>query len=281
MNFEAIDLNRLRQELVRLEDTIIFALIERAQFARNSDIYVASDKLPFENYCGSFSTTFCTRSSVPTVRRYTSPDEYPFTAPLPAPILPPMDFPKILMPNDINLNEQLKAIYINDIVPMICRDGDDGNYGSSATKDVEALQILSRRIHIGKFVAEAKFNDPKEHDEYVRLIKAKDRDGIMALLTNKAVEDKLLRRLKRKALVYGQEIEDEEPSTTINGKPANGHAAADNHAVALNPPHLRIPLDVVSNMYERFVIPLTKEVEVEYLLRRLDVPDFKPLASFK
>jgi hypothetical protein len=27
---------------------------------------------------------------------------------------------------------------------------DDGNYGSSATRDVEVLQALSRRIHFGK-----------------------------------------------------------------------------------------------------------------------------------
>jgi hypothetical protein len=27
---------------------------------------------------------------------------------------------------------------------------DDGNYGSAATRDVEVLQALSRRIHFGK-----------------------------------------------------------------------------------------------------------------------------------
>jgi hypothetical protein len=39
----------------------------------------------------------------------------------------------------------------------IAAPGDDGNYGSAATLDVLALQALSKRIHYGKFVAEAKF----------------------------------------------------------------------------------------------------------------------------
>lgn len=39
----------------------------------------------------------------------------------------------------------------------IAAPGDDGNYGSAATIDVLCLQALSKRIHYGKFVAEAKF----------------------------------------------------------------------------------------------------------------------------
>lgn len=53
--------------------------------------------------------------------------------------------------------------YVNAIVPAITlvapgsprRNGakesaDDGNYGSAATRDVEVLQALSRRIHFGE-----------------------------------------------------------------------------------------------------------------------------------
>ncbi|KAI8908776.1 chorismate mutase [Powellomyces hirtus] len=249
-----LSLDTIRRELVRLEDSIIFALIERAQFAQNSNVY---SKEYFQGngtgFEGSFLEYFlheieCVHAKV---RRYTSPDEYPFTQNLPSPILPALQFPPLLVSNSINVNPQLMDIYLHNIVPIICQKGDDSNYGSAATKDVDALQCLSRRIHYGKFVAEAKFNDPKEHDLYVSLIKAQDRDGIMELLTNRAVEERLLLRLRRKALVYGQEIE------------------ADDKAPASSS-HLRIELDVVANMYEKFVIPLTKEVEVEYLLRRLD-----------
>ena len=41
-------------------------------------------------------------------------------------------------------------IYTKSIVPEICQDRDDSNYGSSATRDIECLQALSRRIHYGK-----------------------------------------------------------------------------------------------------------------------------------
>jgi chorismate mutase len=54
--------------------------------------------------------------------------------------------------------------YIEEIVPKITEgvkikpttgeqkveERDDGNYGSSATRDVEVLQALSRRIHFGE-----------------------------------------------------------------------------------------------------------------------------------
>lgn len=43
------------------------------------------------------------------------------------------------------------------LLAAIAAPGDDGNYGSAATLDLLALQALSKRIHYGKFVAEAKF----------------------------------------------------------------------------------------------------------------------------
>ena len=48
------------------------------------------------------------------------------------------------------------------------------------------LQALSKRVHYGKFVAEAKFLEQRE--EYTKLIKRRDSDAIMDLLTNAAVE---------------------------------------------------------------------------------------------
>lgn len=47
--------------------------------------------------------------------------------------------------------------YISEIVPLICDPGDDEQHGSSAVCDVHVLQALSRRVHLGKFVAESKF----------------------------------------------------------------------------------------------------------------------------
>lgn len=76
----------------------------------------------------------------------------------------------------------------------------------------------------------------------------------MALLTNLAVEKKLLRRLKKKAMLYGQEIDDSEE----NEYGDNGTYAAQT---------LKIAPVIVANIYEQFVIPLTKQVEVEYLIQ--------------
>lgn len=38
-----------------------------------------------------------------------------------------------LQPNEINFNRQLQTMYTREIVPIICKDGDDGQYGSSAS----------------------------------------------------------------------------------------------------------------------------------------------------
>ena len=48
------------------------------------------------------------------------------------------------------------------------------------------LQLLSKRIHSGKFVAEAKFRG--EREKYSRLIAAQDAQGIMDALTKRDVE---------------------------------------------------------------------------------------------
>ncbi|KAI9336626.1 chorismate mutase [Zopfochytrium polystomum] len=258
---EPLTLARIRDELVKMEDAVIFALIERATFAQNLAIYDpkrADPSLQFGNgFDGSFLDYLLLEmeSIHAKVRRYTSPEEYPFSSPpheLPAPILPPLDYPRLLYPNTLNFNSTIKQMYLDNIVPSICKPGDDKNYGSAATHDVDALQVLSRRIHFGKFVAEAKFQDPKTRTEYVRLIQARDAAGIDALLTNKQVEARLLRRVRKKALVYGQEVGDDD---------ATGH--------------LRVPVEVVADLYEKHIIPLTKQVEVDYLLGRLDEPHAK------
>ena len=51
-------------------------------------------------------------------------------------------------------------------------------------------QALSKRIHYGKFVAEAKFRAKPQ--EYAALIRQKDTDALMALLTDEAQEAKVL-----------------------------------------------------------------------------------------
>lgn len=185
------------------------------------------------------------------VRRYQSPDEYPFfPEDLHEPILQPLEYPKILHPNDVNVNAKLKASYIRHILPSACtqfgreeRGEALENFGSAATCDVSCLQALSRRVHFGKFVAESKFR--KETERFVAMIKAGDRRGIDAAITDAVVEKKVLERLRLKAKTYGTD-----PSIGSDGP-------------------VKINVDAVVAMYKDHVIPLTKEVEVEYLMQRL------------
>ena len=187
------------------------------------------------------------------IRRYQSPDEYPFfPSDIKTPILKPLHYPKILHKNDVNVNERIKEYYIQEFLPKACLQtgrGDRGeaeeNYGSAATCDIACLQAISRRVHFGKFVAESKFR--KEEERFTKLIKEEDREGIEAAITNAAVEKKVLERLKLKATTYGTD-----PSI------APGEGAP------------KINVEAVVGMYKDFVIPLTKVVEVEYLLQRLE-----------
>jgi chorismate mutase len=187
------------------------------------------------------------------IRRYESPDEYPFFPDaLQHPILRPLNYPKVLHPNNVNVNDKIKTFYVEKFLPAVCPDfgrEDRGesqeNYGSSATCDIACLQALSRRIHFGKFVAESKFQS--EREKYTQLIKDEDREGIAESITNATVEKKVLERLRLKALTYGKD-----PSI------GDGVDAA------------KINVDAVVSMYKDFVIPLTKEVEVAYLMQRLE-----------
>ncbi|KAJ1729312.1 chorismate mutase aro7 [Coemansia biformis] len=271
----APSLGELRDTLVRLEDTIIFALIERSQFKQNRDIYEAGKMSFKDGYRGSFVSWFlkeveCVHARV---RRYQSPDEYPFTDNLPDPVLPPLDYPPVLVdPRRININDEIFDVYVNTVVPGIATEGDDSNYGSSATRDIECLQALSRRIHYGKFVAESKFQDPQTHDEYVKHIKERNRDKLMELLTNTRVEELLLKRLKAKAIIYGQDLS--AASAGANGSTNGSGMLLDDAAAAAaagsERVKTRVDFDLVVSLYRDYVIPLTKEVEVEYLLHRLD-----------
>lgn len=237
-----LQLEHIRGVLVRLEETIIFGLIERAQLRLNPIIYVKNglgEALGGESLVG-FLLHECERSHAK-VRRYTSPDEHPFYNDLPAPILPPLKYDNPLHPNTVNINPRIRAAYEQEIVPLICKPGDDHQYGSSAVNDVALLQALSKRIHYGKFVAESKYRQaPHVFDPQ---IKAGDEKALWEAITVREVEEQLFDRVRRKATRYGEEL-----------------IAAGETTVA--------PETVVL-IYQKWIVPLSKQVEVLYLLQRL------------
>ncbi|KAI5804141.1 chorismate mutase [Peziza echinospora] len=276
---DALDLSKIRYQLIRLEDTIIFHIIERVQFPYNSRIYLpptTAGGLPLPDSSHSFLGYILheTERLHARVRRYQAPDEYPFFPDnLPEPLLPPLSYPQLLHPNSVNLNNAVMDAYINHFLPEACgvrptatsnkdtttksntpqaeRAQAQENYGSCAVIDVLCLQALSRRVHFGKFVAEAKFL--KDTPLFTSLIRARDIAGITREITDEKVEMQVLERLRRKATNYGRD-------------PALGDAA--DQADAHGP--LKVNVDAVVNLYKDWIIPLTKRVEIDYLLTRLD-----------
>jgi len=58
------------------------------------------------------------------MRRYTSPDEHPFfPEKLLRPVLPLLDYPRVIVRNNININHKIKSLYIERILPQICKEG--------------------------------------------------------------------------------------------------------------------------------------------------------------
>ena len=237
----------------RLEDTIIWALIERVQFPLNESIYKPG-AIPLPEASISFMDWYLREQEKlqSRIRRYDSPDEYPFFPDaVEEPILERLSYPPILHPcsRAVNINFKIKEFYTNKFLPAVCPDfgrPDRGaqaeNYGSAATCDIASLQALSRRIHFGMFVAESKFQ--AEEDKFTAMIRAGDREAIGNAITKPEVEKQVLARLKTKAEAHGRDLSNESYLPKID-------------------------VNAVVNMYKEFVIPLTKEVEVEYLMQRL------------
>lgn len=250
---KALDLAHIRFQLIRLEDTVLFHIIERVQFPYNITIYKPG-AVPIPGSDLSFSDWVLREQEAlqSKIRRYQSPDQYPFFPDAMQPLLlKELFYPKILWDNDVNVNAELKQRYVDKILPAACAKFDreerpeaQENYGSAATADVATLQALSQRIHFGKFVAESKFQ--KDPETFVKLIKAGDTKGIDDAITNSKVEQQVLQRLRSKAEMYGRD-----PSWAEDGGVA------------------KINVDAVVAMYRDHVIPLTKVVEVDYLMQRL------------
>jgi len=93
----------------------------------------------------------------------------------------------------------------------------------------------------GKFVSESKFAE--KPSEFVPHILNGNRSALGALVTKPEVERRLLQRLRKKAATYAQDFA---PDGEIKVSTSGG----------------KIDVDGVVDLYESFIIPLTKEVEV-------------------
>ncbi|KAJ6432241.1 hypothetical protein OIU84_019476 [Salix udensis] len=236
---QTLTLDAIRKSLMLQEDSIIFNLLLRAQYAYNANTY-NDGALCIGSFHGSLVKFIAKRNR-----------KAPCSENLPPSMLLPSQHPKVLHPcaDSININEMVWNMYFTDLLPKLAKAGDDDNCGSAAVCDTVCLQALSRRIHYGKFVAEAKFQESTA--EYEAAIKVQDRARLMELLTYETVEAAVKKRVEMKTRKYGQE-----------GSITQQEGAAD--------PIYKVEPHLVAQLYEDWIMPLTKEVEVEYLLRRLD-----------
>lgn len=90
----------------------------------------------------------------------------------------------------------------------------------------------------GKFVSESKFR--QNPAAFIPHIQQRNTESLAALITNSEVERRLLIRLRKKAMLYAQDFAND-------GEPLSKG---------------KIDVDCVVDLYESYIIPLTKEVEV-------------------
>lgn len=265
---DSLNLDRIRALLTRLEDTIIFCLIERSRFPSNSLAYDSGSNFSIA-IPGSPSQSLvryvieATEATQALAGRYEKPEEQPiFLKELPTPLVH-SNYTQVLHPAgaSININQNISDLYFNQMLPLFTSVGDDGNYASTAAADLACLQALSLRIHYGKFVAESKFKAaPGLYDIPIR---GKDEKKLMELLTSVKQEETVKKRVMEKAATIAQDVKVDDAS---NGTTTNDNCTAINNKNTT----YKVDPKAVGIIYEQWVIPLTKEVEVKYLLSRLD-----------
>ena len=112
----------------------------------------------------------------------------------------------------------------------------------------------------GKFVSESKF---KSHPEqFIPHIRNPNPAALEALITKPEVEAALLRRVRAKARQYGQDVGTDgrpvSPPAKMNGNGLNGTNGSGSGEDGIG----KIDVNFVVELYEDYIIPLTKEVEV-------------------
>jgi len=249
------NLASIRDALIRQEETIIFALIERGQFAQNSRVYARGPGVslaPESDAQDSFFEYFLYQTEILHAKlgRYRAGDlEHAFFAKrgLPEAHLshtPAEPWGKPLKANEVNLNDLILKRYPTEVARRVGHGEDDKHYGSTCVCDIALIQALSYRIHYGKLVAESKFRAKPEL--FTALIIANDREGIMRELTDVEVEKQVIQRVRNKAARYARPDDNDTSSSAFKVDP-----------------------DVIANLYGDFLIPMNKDVQVEYLMNRL------------
>ena len=202
-------LEKVRERLIELEDIIIKGLCERANYKQNLEIYEHNaEQFKYKNnFEGTyFDFMFKQIENVHSIAgRYNCFDEKPFykgleecqvereyNSQIPDEIL---KFSK-----KINFSPWIKIGYLN-FINELCEEGEDANYGDTTLSDIFNLQAISKRIHYGILVMEAKYKD--NQSQYDKLLSQNNDISIGSALKNVSVEQKVLQRVKEKSIKNG------------------------------------------------------------------------------
>lgn len=228
-----ISLEDIRATLERAEDSIIFALLERSQWRRNETIYT-------DEFDSLLRDTEIAQAKA---GRYMCPEETPFTSNTRYSEYSPdksmdyrLDYYLSRKHIPIDYNESLRKYYFTNLLCQISEKGSDENPGSSVVSDIALLQAVSRRIHLGKVVAESKLRRNIPFSIQSRLGDAE----ILHQITDNMREQVVLERVYQKASQY----------LAIFRNTHQSHQ--------LQPETIRV-------FFQDFIIPTTKQIQVDYL----------------
>lgn len=241
----AFKLPIIAANLEGLEETIIYTLLDRAQYAVNKTVYAPgqsgfpnADKQSLLDVRLGYQEDMDARFG-----RFAVPEERPFSSHLPGPArtisieylgLPALDF------GAVNVTRDILFSYIK-LVESICVEGDDKQHGSSVEQDVYALQAISRRVHYGAvYVAESKYRSRR--DEFDVLLEQNDDEAVINALTRPEIEAQILKRVVVKTKLIQENI-NTKVRRTVDSR-------------------------ILRDFYRSTIIPLTKKGELLYLKTR-------------
>ena len=241
----SLSLTHIAARLEALEETIIMRFLDRAQVAVNREAYLPGHS-GFEGAGNEslFELRLASQERMDAeFGRFMVPEERPVSEDLPAPRrkvhLPDLPL-RVSDPNVVRRSPEIRDAYLA-VLPDLCKDDDDGQYGSAVEHDVYTIQAIARRVHYGAlYVAEAKYRERTE--EYRRVALDGDREALLAMLTRAEVEAQILERLEKK-------VKDLQVDVNTEVRRVIGP-------------------DVLVSFYRETIIPLTKGGQISYLLER-------------
>ncbi len=245
MTDNSLSLTHIAAQLEALEETIIMRFLDRAQFAVNREAYLPG-RSGFEGAGQEslFELRLAAQERMDAeFGRFMVPEERPVSETLPEPRrkvhLPDLPI-RVSDPDVVRRSPAIRDAYLT-MIPSLCDNDDDGQYGSAVEHDVYTIQAIGRRVHYGAlYVAEAKYRE--RTDEYREAARSGDRERLLSMLTRTTVEARILERLEKKVRDLQVDVNTEVRRV--------------------------IGPDVIVSFYRDTIIPLTKSGQISYLLER-------------